>query len=63
MMPFSDNDTGWRRNWRVTAEYESLKARLEALRGSVAQATVRLDFGRPVRSGPLGWVFFGLSRG
>jgi hypothetical protein len=48
---------------RVTVEYESLKARLEALEGAVALATVQLDFGRPVRPGPVGWIFYGLARG
>ncbi len=48
---------------RVTVEYESLKARLESLEGAVALATVQLDFGRPVRPGPVGWIFYGLARG
>jgi GTP1/Obg family GTP-binding protein len=48
---------------RVTVEYEALKARLEALEGAVALATVQLDFGRPVRPGPVGWIFYGLARG
>lgn len=48
---------------RVTLEYESLRARLEALEGSVAQATVELSFSRPIRPGPLGWVFYGLAKG
>jgi hypothetical protein len=29
----------------------------------VALATVRVDFERPVRPGPVGWVFYGLARG
>ncbi len=48
---------------RVTSEYESLKARLQALEGQVALATVRVDFARPVRPGPVGWVFYGLAKG
>jgi GTP1/Obg family GTP-binding protein len=48
---------------RVTAEHESLKARLEGLEGAVALATVQLDFGRPVRPGPVGWIFYGLAKG
>ncbi len=48
---------------RVTAEYESLKARLESLEGQVALATVHLEFRRPVRPGPVGWVFYGLGKG
>lgn len=48
---------------RVTAEYESLKARLESLEGQVALATVRVEFSRPVRPGPVGWVFYGLAKG
>jgi hypothetical protein len=48
---------------RVTSEYESLKARLQALEGQVALATVRVDFSRPVRPGPVGWVFYGLAKG
>lgn len=48
---------------RVTAEYETLKAQLQSLEGQVALATVRLDFARPVRPGPLGWVFYGLAKG
>jgi hypothetical protein len=48
---------------RVTAEYESLQARLEALEGAVALATVQLDFERPVRPGPVGWIFYGLAKG
>ena len=47
---------------RVTAEYESLKARLEALEGEVTLATVHLEFRRPVRPGPVGWVFWGLGK-
>ncbi|MFP2931600.1 DUF4349 domain-containing protein [Pyxidicoccus sp. 3LG] len=47
---------------RVTAEYESLKARLEGLEGQVALATVSLRFERPVRPGPVGWVFYGLGK-
>jgi hypothetical protein len=47
---------------RVTAEYESLKARLESLEGQVALATVHLEFRRPVRPGPVGWVFWGLGK-
>lgn len=48
---------------RVTAEYESLQARLKALEGQVALATVSVEFERPVRPGPLGWVFYGLAQG
>ncbi len=48
---------------RVTAEYESLKARVELLDDQVALATVRLEFSRPVRPGPVGWVFYGLAKG
>ncbi len=48
---------------RVTAEYEALKARLEAVEAQVALATVRVDFERPVRPGPVGWIFYGLARG
>jgi hypothetical protein len=48
---------------RVTTEYETLKARLQALEGQVALATVRVDFARPVRPGPVGWVFYGLAKG
>lgn len=48
---------------RVTAEHESLKARLESLEGAVALSTVQLDFGRPVRPGPVGWIFYGLAKG
>ncbi|MBZ4423052.1 DUF4349 domain-containing protein [Myxococcus sp. RHSTA-1-4] len=47
---------------RVTAEYESLKARLESLEDQVALATVSLEFQRPVRPGPVGWVFYGLGK-
>lgn len=48
---------------RVTSEYESLKARLQSLEGQVALATVRVDFEKPVRPGPVGWVFYGLAKG
>lgn len=48
---------------RVTAEYEALKARLEAVEAQVALATVRVDFERPVRPGPVGWVLYGLAQG
>jgi hypothetical protein len=48
---------------RVTVEYESLKARLQSLEGQISLATVRLDFSRPLRPGPLGWVFYGLAKG
>lgn len=48
---------------RVTAEYEALKARLEAVEAQVALATVRVEFERPVRPGPVGWVFYGLAQG
>jgi hypothetical protein len=48
---------------RVTADYESLKARLESVEAQVSLATVRVDFERPVRPGPVGWVFYGLARG
>lgn len=48
---------------RVTAEYERIKARLQGLEGQVALATVRVDFARPVRPGPVGWVFYGLAKG
>jgi hypothetical protein len=48
---------------RVTVEYESLKARLQSLEGQIALATVRLDFSRPIRPGPVGWVFYGLAKG
>ncbi|QSQ25273.1 DUF4349 domain-containing protein [Pyxidicoccus parkwayensis] len=47
---------------RVTAEYESLKARLEGVEQQVALATVSLEFKRPVRPGPVGWVFYGLGK-
>jgi predicted nuclease with TOPRIM domain len=47
---------------RVTAEYESLKARLESLDNQVTLATVSLEFRRPVRPGPVGWVFYGLGK-
>jgi hypothetical protein len=48
---------------RVTAEYETIKARLQSLEGQVTLATVRVDFARPVRPGPVGWVFYGLAKG
>jgi uncharacterized protein DUF4349 len=48
---------------RVTGEYESLKAQLQSLEGQIALATVHLEFSRPVRPGPLGWVFYGLAKG
>lgn len=48
---------------RITLEYETLKARLEGLEGSIALSTVFLDFKRPVRPGPVGWVFYGLGKG
>jgi hypothetical protein len=48
---------------RVTAEYEALKARLESVEAQVALATVRVEFERPVRPGPVGWVFYGLAQG
>jgi hypothetical protein len=48
---------------RITVEYESLKARLQALEGQIALATVRMDFSKPIRPGPLGWVFYGLAKG
>ncbi|MCK8501739.1 DUF4349 domain-containing protein [Myxococcus fulvus] len=47
---------------RITVEYETLKARLEGLEGEVALSTVNLDFERPVRPGPVGWVFYGLGK-
>jgi hypothetical protein len=47
---------------RVTAEYETLKARLESLDDQVTLATVSLEFRRPVRPGPVGWVFYGLGK-
>lgn len=47
---------------RVTAEYESMKARLQSLEEQVALATVSLEFHRPVRPGPVGWVFYGLGK-
>ncbi len=48
---------------RVTADYEAMKAQLDALEGSVALASVDLEFDRPVQPGPLGWVFYGLAQG
>lgn len=48
---------------RVTVEYESLKAQLQAQEDQIALATVRLDFSRPIRPGPIGWVFYGLAKG
>ncbi|NTX01988.1 DUF4349 domain-containing protein [Myxococcus llanfairpwllgwyngyllgogerychwyrndrobwllllantysiliogogogochensis] len=48
---------------RITLEYETLKSRLEGLEGSIALSTVYLDFQRPVRPGPVGWVFYGLGKG
>lgn len=48
---------------RVTADYEVMKAQLDALEGSVALASVDLEFDRPVSPGPLGWVFYGLAQG
>lgn len=48
---------------RVTAEYEALKARVDALESSVALSTVRMDFARPLRPGPIGWIFRGLFVG
>jgi hypothetical protein len=47
---------------RVTGEYESLKARVQSLEDQVALATVSLEFQRPVRPGPVGWVFYGLGK-
>jgi hypothetical protein len=48
---------------RVTAEFEAMKAQLDALQGSVALASVELQFDRPVQPGPLGWVFYGIAQG
>ncbi|MCP3137545.1 DUF4349 domain-containing protein [Pyxidicoccus xibeiensis] len=47
---------------RVTAEYELYKSRLEGLESQVTLATVSLHFERPVRPGPVGWVFYGLGK-
>ncbi|WP_338865657.1 DUF4349 domain-containing protein [Myxococcus stipitatus] len=47
---------------RVTVEYETLKARLQGLEADIALSTVYLSFERPVRPGPVGWVFYGLGK-
>ncbi|QSQ14927.1 DUF4349 domain-containing protein [Myxococcus landrumensis] len=47
---------------RITMEYETLKARLQGLEADIAVSTVYLDFKRPVRPGPVGWVFYGLGK-
>ncbi|WP_342374468.1 DUF4349 domain-containing protein [Myxococcus stipitatus] len=47
---------------RITMEYETLKARLQGLEADIAVSTVYLDFRRPVRPGPVGWVFYGLGK-
>ncbi|AGC46179.1 hypothetical protein MYSTI_04890 [Myxococcus stipitatus DSM 14675] len=47
---------------RITMEYETLKARLQGMEADIAVSTVYLDFRRPVRPGPVGWVFYGLGK-
>ena len=44
---------------RVTVEIETLAGQLEEMEASVRYATFELIFARPVRPGPVGWVFYG----
>jgi len=44
---------------RVTVEIETLQAQLTELETGVKLATFELAFHRPVRPGPVGWIFYG----
>lgn len=45
---------------RITLEIERLQAALDQTNHLVAMATVDVQFARPVKPGPVGWVFYGL---
>jgi hypothetical protein len=48
---------------RVTVEVERLKGRIQFLDQGVRHSTIDISFERPVRPGPVGWVFYGLYKG
>jgi hypothetical protein len=48
---------------RVTLEIERLKGRVQVLEQGIRYSTVDASFARPVRPGPVGWVFYGLFQG
>lgn len=45
---------------RITLELEQLQAQLERVDAQVQLAAVEVAFERPVRPGPVGWVFYGV---
>ncbi|HYV49268.1 MAG TPA: DUF4349 domain-containing protein [Myxococcaceae bacterium] len=45
---------------RITLEIERLQAALDQTNHLVAMATVDVQFARPVKPGPVGWVFYGV---
>lgn len=48
---------------RVTGQLELLEAQQKALEQRVQFAALSVQFGRDVRPGPVGWVFYGLFSG
>jgi hypothetical protein len=48
---------------RVTLALERMKGRIQALGQSVKYSSVEVNFSRPIRPGPVGWVFYGLYHG
>jgi hypothetical protein len=44
---------------RITGEIERLEAELKLMDSQVELATLDVRFSRPVRPGPVGWVFYG----
>ena len=47
---------------RVTLHLEQLKGRAQLLEKSIAFAAVDIRFARPMKPGPIGWVFYGAFR-
>lgn len=48
---------------RLTLEVERLSAQLESVETRVELAAVNVSFAKPVRPGPIGWVFYGIYAG
>jgi hypothetical protein len=48
---------------RITAQIESLKARVGVIENRVTLSTVTLTLETPTTPGPVGWVFYGLYKG
>jgi hypothetical protein len=48
---------------RITGTIEQLRGQLDLMQHQVSMSTINLTLEKPVRPGPIGWIFYGLYHG